>query len=73
MYKQTNIRSEIREFKKSLSAGLVKDSEKKFACLMNHTYFALILVHGLNLGHGFDLTNVCEFQPLMAKSKCNHS
>ena len=59
MYKQTNIRSEIREFKKSLSAGLVKDSEKKFACLMNHTYFALILVHGLYLSHRFDLKEHC--------------
>ena len=31
---------------------------------MSHTYFELILVHVLNLNHGFKINHVCEFGPL---------
>ena len=36
----------------------------QLVCMMNHIYFAPILVQELNLAHAFDLTYIiCEFQP----------
>ena len=35
--------------------------------VMDHTYFVLILVHGLKINHGFEINHLCEFGPLCAQ------
>ena len=42
----------------------------QFMYVMNHAYFAHILVHGLNLNHGCKINHLSEFGPIFSDSCC---
>ena len=51
-------------FKKKYLAPALVIIGPQFMYAINHAYLALILVHGLNLNHNFEIIHLCEFGPM---------